>query len=93
MLTASVARVRWLAGHLVLALAGAAVVLAAGGLGTGASYAVAVGDAGQVVRVAVAALAHVPAVGLDVVPLAVLGTLAAVLVVAGLTGFSRRDLA
>lgn len=146
-----VSRTRWFGSHLVIALAGTVVVLVAGGLGTGVSYGLAVGDAGQVPRLALAALAFVPAValvvgvavalyglvpraapavwgllalsvfvgvlgegldlpqwlrdlspfehvpavpavGLDLVPLVVLGGLAVVLLAVGLAGFRHRDL-
>ncbi len=65
-LAGGASRPRWLGSQVLVALGGTVVVLVAGGLGTGTSYALAVGDAGQVVRVAVAALAFVPAVALVV---------------------------
>lgn len=61
-LATATSRRRWLGGHLAVGLGGSAVVLAAGGLGTGVSYAAAVGDAGEVPRLVGAALAFVPAV-------------------------------
>jgi ABC-2 type transport system permease protein len=57
-----VSRIRWAASHLAMALAGSVVVVAAGGLGTGLAYGVAVGDAEQVPRLVGASLAFVPAV-------------------------------
>ncbi|MGV4922869.1 ABC transporter permease [Streptomyces sp. BHT-5-2] len=62
-LAGAVGRLRWAAGHLVLALAGTAVVLAAGGLTLGITYGASVGDvAGGTGRVLAAALAQAPAV-------------------------------
>ncbi|WP_438487232.1 ABC transporter permease [Streptomyces sp. S186] len=62
-LAGAVGRLRWAAGHLVLALAGTAVVLAAGGLTLGIAYGASAGDvAGGTGRVLAAALAQVPAV-------------------------------
>jgi ABC-2 type transport system permease protein len=57
-------RAAWASGHLVVALAGGALTLAAGGLGTGAAYAATGGGAGQVGRLLGAALVYVPAVWL-----------------------------
>lgn len=61
-LATATSRRSWLGSHLAVGLGGSAVVLAAGGLGTGVSYAAAVGDAGEVPRLVGAALAFVPAV-------------------------------
>ncbi|NNH69303.1 ABC transporter permease [Nocardia uniformis] len=61
-LAASVGRIGWFAGHLSVALIGSAAVLAAGGIGAGLSYGLAIGDLGQVPRVTGAALAYLPAV-------------------------------
>ncbi|MYT30834.1 MULTISPECIES: exporter of polyketide antibiotics [unclassified Streptomyces] len=62
-LAGAVGRLRWAAGHLALALAGTAVVLAAGGLTLGIAYGASAGDvAGGTGRVLAAALAQVPAV-------------------------------
>ncbi|MFI0217337.1 ABC transporter permease [Streptomyces lydicus] len=62
-LAGAVGRLRWAAGHLVIAYAGTAVVLACGGLALGASYGLSVGDlGGQLGPVLAAALAQVPAV-------------------------------
>jgi ABC-2 type transport system permease protein len=63
-LATQVSRPRWAASHLVVALGGTVVVLALAGLGTGLSYAIAAGDAGQVPRLLGASLAYVPAVWL-----------------------------
>lgn len=60
-LTGPVGRARWLAGQLAVTVAGSAVVLAAAGAGVGTSYGLARGDAGQVPRLATAALVHLPA--------------------------------
>ncbi|CCH30451.1 ABC transporter permease [Actinosynnema sp. NPDC047251] len=62
-LATSVRRGSWVASHLVFATVGAAVVLAAAGLGAGLVHGARVGDlGGQVGRLVGAALAHVPAV-------------------------------
>ncbi|MFJ6601402.1 ABC transporter permease [Streptomyces lydicus] len=62
-LAGAVGRLRWAAGHLVIAYAGTAVVLACGGLALGVSYGLSVGDlGGQLGPVLAAALAQVPAV-------------------------------
>jgi ABC-2 type transport system permease protein len=61
-LAAPVGRWRWAWSHLLVAAVGTVLVVAAGGLGVGASYAVVSGDAGQVLRLTGAALATVPAV-------------------------------
>jgi ABC-2 type transport system permease protein len=63
-LATEVSRPRWVASHLVVALGGSVVVLAAAGLGVGLSYGATSGDLGQVARLAGAALAYVPAVWL-----------------------------
>jgi ABC-2 type transport system permease protein len=62
MLATPVARLRWAAGPLAVALAGSAVVLLATGLGMGVAYAIAAGDAAQIARLAGSALASLPAV-------------------------------
>jgi ABC-2 type transport system permease protein len=54
-------RIRWVAGHCLLALAGVAWLLLVAGLATGLGFAVAVGDPGQVLRITLAGLARVPA--------------------------------
>ncbi|MGW9044456.1 ABC transporter permease [Streptomyces lydicus] len=62
-LAGAVGRLRWAAGHLVLAYAGTVVVLACGGLALGVSYGLSVDDlGGQLGPVLVATLAQVPAV-------------------------------
>jgi len=48
--------------HLAVSFVGSAVVLAAGGLGIGATYAAIIGDASQIPRVLGASLLYVPAV-------------------------------
>jgi ABC-2 type transport system permease protein len=61
-LAASVGRVRWAGGHLVLVVAGTAVILAAGGLGAGLAYGVGTHDlSAQLPRVLGAALVQLPA--------------------------------
>ena len=61
-LAAPVSRVRWATSHLAVAGAGTVVVMAAGGLGMGVSFAVVSGDASQVWRLLGAALVTVPGV-------------------------------
>ncbi|MGC5017251.1 ABC transporter permease [Micromonospora sp. DT47] len=57
-----VSRSRWVASHLVFALLGPAVVLAAAGLATGLTYGLSVGDVpGELPRMLGAGLAQVPA--------------------------------
>ncbi|MEU6080065.1 ABC transporter permease [Streptomyces sp. NPDC047108] len=61
-LAAAVGRLRWAASHLVIAFAGTAVVLLAGGLGMGLAYGITAGDVGgRLPSVLGAALAQVPA--------------------------------
>ncbi len=60
-LSAAVGRTRWAASHLVIAAAGAAIMLAGAGLATGAAYWVRTGDTGQVPRLLGAMLAQLPA--------------------------------
>ncbi|QHC20266.1 ABC transporter permease [Streptomyces sp. GS7] len=63
LLASAVGRVRWACGHLAVAVAGSAVVLATGGLALGISYGASVGDlAGRTGPVLTAALAQLPAV-------------------------------
>jgi len=62
LLSTGISRARWASSHLIIALAGAAIVVAAGGLGTGISYGLAIGDLGQVPRLLGASLVHLPAV-------------------------------
>lgn len=61
-LAGAVPRAAWMGGYLAVALVGTALVLAAAGAGTGLAYGIAVGDIGQVVRLAGVALAYTPAV-------------------------------
>ncbi|MCZ4277816.1 ABC transporter permease [Rhodococcus yunnanensis] len=70
-LAAPVGRVRWLTGYLVVAMAGSALVLVAGGFGDGLAYGVTIGDPLQAVRLAASALAYVPAVWVIVAATAV----------------------
>lgn len=61
-LAAPVSRLRWLGPHLLIALAGSALVLAAFGLGAGLTYGLSLGDvAGQLPRLLGAALVYAPA--------------------------------
>jgi len=62
LLATSISRARWASSHLIVALAGAAIVVAAGGLGTGVSYGASIGDLGQIPRMLGASLVHLPAV-------------------------------
>ena len=48
--------------HLGVALGGSTLIMAAGGFGTGATYALVIGDASQVPRLVGAALVHLPAI-------------------------------
>lgn len=62
-LATAVSRLRWSAAHMGMAVAGTAVILAAGGLGAGLAYGVAAHDvSGQLPRELGAALAQLPAV-------------------------------
>jgi len=65
-LAAAVGRIRWAASHLVVAVAGTGVLLAAAGLSSGVADAVRTGNAGQVPRLLGAATAQLPAVWLFV---------------------------
>jgi putative exporter of polyketide antibiotics len=61
-LVTATSRVRWAGSHLVVALAGTAVMLAAGGLAAGLGYGLRAGDPGpQVPRLLGAAMAQLPA--------------------------------
>ena len=62
----------WLAGHVTVALAGSAVVLAAAGFGQGLLYGIAISDPGQIPRLTAVSLVQLPAVWL-VAAVAVLG--------------------
>ncbi|MFI5496323.1 ABC transporter permease [Actinoplanes sp. NPDC051859] len=61
-LATATSRATWLGGHLSVAAAGTALVLLAYGVGAGVSYALTVGDAGQVPRLIGIAVAYLPAV-------------------------------
>ena len=61
-LATAIGRRRWAAGHLAVALGGAALVQLATGLGAGLAYAARGGGAEQVPRLAAAALGQLPAV-------------------------------
>jgi ABC-2 type transport system permease protein len=63
-LATPVSRRQWAASHLIVALAGSAIVVAAAGLGAGLTYGIAAGDPGQVPRLVGAALAYTPALWL-----------------------------
>lgn len=63
LLAASVSRSHWAAGHLVFALLGPAVLLAAVGSGAGVAYGLSTGEVGrQLLRLTAAALVQLPAV-------------------------------
>jgi ABC-2 type transport system permease protein len=62
LLSTPVARLRWAGGHLLIAMAGSALVLLATGLGAGIAYALGSHDAAQIPRLTGAALAELPAV-------------------------------
>jgi ABC-2 type transport system permease protein len=62
MLATPTSRFGWMWSHLAVALGGSALIMVAGGLGTGATYALVIGDAGQIPRLIGAALVQVPAV-------------------------------
>jgi ABC-2 type transport system permease protein len=69
-----VGRIRWAAGHLIITVAGTAVVLAAGGLGAGLAYGLRISDvSGQLPAMVGAGLAQLPA-ALAVAAVAVLLT-------------------
>lgn len=61
LLATPVARWRWAGSHLVVALAGSAVVLAAAGLGAGFAFGAATGEPVEVARMLGAALVYAPA--------------------------------
>jgi ABC-2 type transport system permease protein len=62
LLTTPISRWRWAAAHLVVAVAGSTVIVAAAGLGAGVTYAGVTGDVSQVPRLIGAALVTLPAV-------------------------------
>lgn len=55
-------RAEWVSSHVLVAFAGSAAIVAAGGFGLGATYGVIIGDLGQALRMTAASLAYVPAV-------------------------------
>jgi ABC-2 type transport system permease protein len=61
LLATALSRWRWAGSHLAVAVAGSVVLMVAIGAGMGATYALIVGDAGEVARLTVAALAFAPA--------------------------------
>ena len=61
LLAAAVTRSEWMASHLAVCLAGSVAILLAAGIGMGATYAVIVGDAGEIPRLTGAALGFAPA--------------------------------
>ncbi len=63
-LATPVSRRHWAAGHLAVALAGSAAVLAAAGLGVGLMYGIVSTDVGQIPRLVGAAIAYAPALWL-----------------------------
>jgi ABC-2 type transport system permease protein len=60
-LATATARARWGASHLLVALAGSSLLLAAAGFGLGTTYGIVIGDAGEIPRLTGAALAYAPA--------------------------------
>jgi ABC-2 type transport system permease protein len=62
MLAAPVTRARYLASHAVIAAVAPAIALLVGGAVAGITYAAVTGDAGQVLRLAASAAAHIPSV-------------------------------
>jgi ABC-2 type transport system permease protein len=62
LLSTATSRVRWASSHYAIALGGAALLQLIAGLSIGAAAAVSLGDASQIGRVLLAALAQVPAV-------------------------------
>jgi ABC-2 type transport system permease protein len=62
LLAAPVTRARWLASHVTVAVAGTVWLLAVAGFGEGLAHGLRIGEVGQAPRLAVAALAQVPAV-------------------------------
>jgi ABC-2 type transport system permease protein len=62
LLATPLSRSTLLRGHVAVALVGSAGVVAAGGLGLGATYGLIIGDLGQVPRLMAASLVYVPAV-------------------------------
>lgn len=61
-LATATGRLRWCASHLTVALGGTVAVLVVSGAGMGLAYGLAIGDLGQVPRLATAAVAYLPPV-------------------------------
>jgi ABC-2 type transport system permease protein len=61
LLATAVSRVEWMTSHLAVSLGGSVAILLAAGIGMGATYAVIVGDAGEIPRLTGAALGFAPA--------------------------------
>ena len=61
LLAAPVSRLRWALSHIILAVGGTTLLLALAGVGAGVAHAAQTGDAAQIGRVVVAALAQLPA--------------------------------
>ena len=62
MLAGPLSRTRWAASHLVVAVVGSTVIVAAGGLGAGIAYALVAGEPSEVTRMVGASLVTVPGV-------------------------------
>jgi ABC-2 type transport system permease protein len=60
-LATATSRARWGVSHVLVALVGSCLLLAAAGFGLGATYGIVIGDAGEVLRLTGAALAYTPA--------------------------------
>ena len=60
-LATAVSRAGWAASHLVIAVIGSAVMLAAAGFGNGLTYGISIGDLGEIPRLTGAAITYVPA--------------------------------
>lgn len=62
LLSTALTRRRWAASHAAVTLLGSALVVLAGGFGTGLTYGLISGDGSQIWRLSVAAVVHLPAV-------------------------------
>ncbi|MCX0272377.1 ABC transporter permease [Nocardia zapadnayensis] len=62
LLSTGLDRLRWSGGHVLLVLAGSALVVALAGFGTGVTYGLLTGDLGQIVTLTGASLTYLPAV-------------------------------
>jgi ABC-2 type transport system permease protein len=60
-LATALSRCGWVGSHLVIAVVGSAVMLAAVGVGNGLTYGISIGDLGEIPRLTAAALAYLPA--------------------------------